>query len=135
MDEVEDYNSPGIFEGAAGFDGFGEDVPGVPDTVSAPPAPPIEPVTHPPPAPTGAGQPQPMPPMPQPAPPVEAPSKGYFDWWTAVDVASGAAVGYVSAKDPKDRARNVLLCSVAAGLFGSLGLGVACWWIVRDRGR
>ena len=131
MDEVDEFTNPGISEGAAGFDGVGVDTEAPPDTVSPPPvdAPPA--ASAPPPQPMPHAQPQ----TPPPGPSVPYYGGGWATWGVALDAGAGIFVGYVAAKDPKDRARNMAICGIASAVGGSLGLGLACWWLASQRGR
>lgn len=139
MDELDDFDNPGVFEGAAGFDGFdGADGVGE-DTVSSPvETPPISPSIPPPtvdnlPPPIQPTPAQPRVPSPTQQPPSQPVTFPYLH--DVLDTASGALVGYVVSKDPKDRAANIAMCAAASYFGGVYGLGIACYFILRKRGR
>jgi len=130
MDE-EEYDFGGsIYEGAAGYDGFGEE----PDPGPAPTDPPQGPPTQPD-VPMGPPT-QPMPPIQQPPPP-EQPAPG-VPWdmvSTVLSWAGGAALGYYGADRDEDRLKMAMVGAAATGVggvFGALALGV---YLSRQKGR
>lgn len=124
-----DEDAFSILEGAAGFDGYGSAVGDLGATFSAPstdgPQPndgrteqrPPVPVPLPPPPPTYVDTVSPAQDQPPP------PSAGYGWLSTLVDALCGAAVGYVVAPTPRDRALYAGLGALGGGVGGSLGIG------------
>ena len=130
MDE-EEYDFGGsIYEGAAGYDGFGEE----PDPGPAPTDPPQGPPTQPD-VPMGPPT-QPMPPMTQPPPPVQPGLGAPWDMVsTVLSWAGGAALGYYGADRDEDRLKMAMVGAAATGVggvFGALALGV---YLSRQKGR
>lgn len=122
MDENEDYGGS-IFEGAAGYGGFGDEQE---DVAPENPAP----------------QPQPAPPpVQQPPVPVQPPvsqtdrTDAFMDTVsTLLGVAGGAALGYYAAPRSDERAKWAGM-GAAAGYFGVFGILAFGWWASREKGR
>lgn len=128
MDE-EEYDFGGsIYEGAAGFEGFGDETAPGPAPTDPPMGPPTQPDV-----PMGPPT-QPMPPM-QPPPAQAGPGVPWDMVSTVLSWAGGAALGYYGAERDEDRLKMAMVGAAATGIggpFGALGMGI---YLSRQKGR